>query len=74
MLILPIGILDSLSSLCFNLAQSETDANQLAGEMLMAAADYLADHGSSKGRRSGRTMDPLLAVLESRNEQIQPSR
>lgn len=70
----PSSILDALASLCFSLSQDANDANQLAGEMLSAAADLSDSNYSWRRHKSGRRMNPLLAVLENKYEQIQPSR
>jgi len=57
----PTNLLDALADLCFALSTDDNDdLNQLAGEMLMSAADLT---------------DPnyILAAMEKANEQIQPS-
>ncbi len=63
--ICPFDILDALAYLCFALAREATDTNQLAGEMLASAANYIYTGPSGK---SGRTMLPLLAELEKPHE------
>jgi hypothetical protein len=70
----PSSILDALANLCFALSSESDDANQLAGEMLSAAADLVDSSYLWRRHKSGRRMDPLLAAIEKTNEQIQPSR
>jgi len=70
----PTNLLDALADLCFALSTDDNDdLNQLAGEMLMSAADLTDPNYIWQRHKAGRRMDYLLAAMEKANEQIQPS-